>query len=264
MRPEPLAYRISGTGPPVMLIHGDFTNGDLAWAGQIGDLGRDFTLIALDRRGFGNSPRDPRPYTIAGDAADVQALATDLGLSTFHLLGHSYGGLIALEVARTIPRAIESLHLIEPPYMALLPNHPDVRQLIDSVRAMSKMDRSSGSEEFALAFIVALAGSEAAERIRQRSIWPAIVAEAMRGLDAEWPGNYPAEYASTLTPDGPIGVYRGGRSHPGLRAIAAELARVAPDARLTEIAEAGHDVQRAAAAFNAAFRSVVDEKNASA
>ena len=246
MRPDPLAYRVSGTGPPVVLIHGDFTNGSLAWTGQIDDLGRDFTLIALDRRGFGSSPREPRPYTIAGDAADVVALATDLGLSKYHLLGHSYGGLVALDVARKVPAAIQSLHVIEPPYIALLPNHPDVRHLIESVRSISTMDRSSGAEEFALAFIVALAGREAAERTRRRPFWPAIVAEAMRGLDAEWPGDYPAVYASTITANGPIATYRGGRSHPGLRAITAELARIVPDAQLIDIDEAGHDVQRAA------------------
>ena len=256
----PLASRAIGTGPPIVLVHGDFTNGTLAWTGQVADLGRDFQLIALDRRGFGMSPREPRPYTIADDAADVATLAADCGLSTFHLIGHSYGGLVAIELARTMPDAILSLHLIEPPYLALLPNDLDVQLLIESLRAMTQIDKSGDPERFALAFIVALAGQDAAERTRTRPFWPAIVAEAMRGMDAEWPGAYPAKYARDISIEGPIGVYRGGRSHPGLRAIAGQLARDIAHARLIDIDEAGHDVQRAAVPFNAAFRAVVESR----
>ena len=259
MRPDGLAYRLHGSGPPIVLIHGDFTNGDLAWAGQVGELSNDFQLVALDRRGFGASPREPRPYTIASDAADVLELVAALGLPRFHLIGHSYGGLVALEVARTASMPIASLHLIEPPYMALLPDHPDVRRLVDAVRSIFQMDRSLGPEQFALAFVSALAGLEAAARTRTRRFWPAIVADAMRGLDAEWPGDYPAAVAAEITIAGPISVHRGGLSHPGLRAIAGELARILPSARLIDIDEAGHDVQRSAAPFNAAFRATIDE-----
>jgi pimeloyl-ACP methyl ester carboxylesterase len=244
-----IRYRELGQGPPLVMVHGDLANGQLAWAAQMSTLSRHHRLFVVDRRGHGASPREPRPYTIAGDAADLLSVADPGTIERFHLLGQSYGGLVAIEVARRVPERILSLHLIEPPYMALLPDDPEVAELDRRGRELFRTALEKPPDEAAAAFVEMLAGPRAVERLRERPIWPALVAEAHRIGSAEFPGDYPASAAADLRLEAPVRVYTGGRSHPGLRRLARRLAELVPGAQLVHIAEAGHDVQRAADSF---------------
>ena len=70
-------------------------------------------IVAPDMRGHGRSPRWG-PFTLEQHVADLLPLLDELGPKTT-LLGHSYGGLIAWEVARAAPEAIERLVLVDPP-----------------------------------------------------------------------------------------------------------------------------------------------------
>ena len=71
--------------------------------------------------------------------------------------------------------------------------------------------------------------------------------------DVEPPSSYPAAATDEVRIDGPIRVYRGGRSNAGLRRIAERLAARLPGAQLVDVAEAPHDVQRLHGPFNAAL-----------
>ena len=117
---EPIFFEDIGAGSPLLLIHGSFSNGPATWAGQMEELRHHHRLIPVDRRGHGQSPAEPRPYTIASDALDVLEAADWAGEGEIHVAGHSYGGMVALEMARIAPHRIISLHLIEPPYLSLL------------------------------------------------------------------------------------------------------------------------------------------------
>ena len=249
-------FRELGQGAPLVLVHGDLANGQLAWAAQMGTLPRHHRLIVVDRRGHGPSPREPRPYTIAGDATDVLSVADPDTAERFHLVGQSYGGLVAIEVARRVPWRILSLHLIEPPYLALRPDDPAVVELERRGREIFRSAREAPPEEVAAAFVGMLAGAGAVERLRARPVWPALVAEAPRLAWGEFPGDYPASALSDLRLDAPVRVYTGGRSHPALRRLARRLAELVPRAQLVDIVEAGHDVQRAADQFEWALLSV--------
>jgi pimeloyl-ACP methyl ester carboxylesterase len=251
-----IRFRELGQGPALVLVHGDLANGQLAWGAQMSTLPRHHRLIVVDRRGHGESPREPRPYTIAADAADVLWAADPAGDERFHLIGQSYGGLVAIEVARRVPERILSLHLIEPPYLALLPDDPDVAELDRRGRELVRAARDAPPEEVAAAFVEMLAGAGALERLRARPVWAALVTEAARLGWAEFPGDYPASALTELRLDAPVRVYTGGRSHPGLRRLARRLAELIPGAQLVHIAEAGHDVQRAADPFEWALLSV--------
>ncbi|HEY3079454.1 MAG TPA: alpha/beta hydrolase [Chloroflexota bacterium] len=251
-----IRFRELGQGPPMVLVHGDLANGQLAWAAQMSTLARHHRLIVVDRRGHGASPREPRPYTIGGDAADLLWAADPATVERFHLVGQSYGGLVAIEVARRVPERILSLHLIEPPYMALLPDDPEVAELDRHGREIFRTARDTPPEEVAARFVEMLAGSATLERLRGRPIWAALVAEAPRIGWAEFPGDYPAAALADLSLVAPVRVYTGGRSHPILRRLARRLAELIHDAQLVHIAEAGHDVQRAADPFEWALLSV--------
>jgi len=86
-------------GLPVVLVHG-LGGSCRQWQGQLGHLRRTRRALALDLRGHGRSePSDDRSYGISEYADDVAAVADELGLSRFVLVGHSLGAAVALELA---------------------------------------------------------------------------------------------------------------------------------------------------------------------
>lgn len=245
----PVYYRDTGRGEALLLLHGGFSDGPASWNVQMRSLPEKHRLLVVDRRGHGRSPKAPRPYTIAGDAADALDVADRAGERRFHALGLSYGGLVALDLAVRVPERVLSLHLIEPPYLDLLPGDLDVRSLSERVREIRIGGRERGPEWIASEFFTAIGGAGAVESLRAGPAWPLIVRESGRLLDEEYAGEYPAALLSQLRLNVPVRVYTGGLSHAGLRKVAAELARRIQGSRLVEIPEADHGVQFCRAPF---------------
>ncbi len=240
----------------MLLVHGGFNDGATAWSAQVETLGASHRLLFVDRCGHGRSPREPRPYSIEGDALDVLAVADRAGAGKFHLVGHSYGGLVAIELAALAPDRLLSLHLVEPPYLALLPNDPDVQALSDGVRRILSRGCQQSPEEIASKFFRLLAGSAGLDRVRESSGWPAVVREAERILDEQFAGDYPPERLGHLTLDVPVQVYTGDRSNPAQRKVARRLSQLLQNARIVEIPTATHFVQARAEEFNSQLLSV--------
>jgi pimeloyl-ACP methyl ester carboxylesterase len=95
-----LAYRIVGSGPPLVCVPGG--PGQAAeYLGDLGGLGSQRTLILLDNRGTGASqvPPDPVTYRVDQLVRDVEVLRDHLGLDRMDLLGHSASGGIWAETA---------------------------------------------------------------------------------------------------------------------------------------------------------------------
>jgi len=92
----PVAYWRSGKGPPLVLIHGTAADHS-RWGPVLPALEERFTVYAVDRRGRGGSG-DSDDYAVAREFEDVAAIVDSLG-EPVNLLGHSYGGLVALEAA---------------------------------------------------------------------------------------------------------------------------------------------------------------------
>jgi pimeloyl-ACP methyl ester carboxylesterase len=107
----PIAYRRSGSGPPLVLVHGTGGSG-VRWTPVLPALEAHFSLYAVDRRGRGQSG-DAGSYAIEREFEDVAAVVDSIGRPV-HLLGHSYGGICALEAALLTPN-IRKLILYEPP-----------------------------------------------------------------------------------------------------------------------------------------------------
>jgi pimeloyl-ACP methyl ester carboxylesterase len=108
-----LAVRLWGSGPALMLVHGLGTCSEL-WVNQVEPLGRDYRMIAVDLRGFGQSerPRAANSYSIDLFAADLVALAARLGIDRLNYLGTSMGGFIGQTLALHNPGLISSLLLV--------------------------------------------------------------------------------------------------------------------------------------------------------
>jgi len=105
-----IAFWQSGQGPPLLLVHGATADHTTTWRFVLEEFERRFTVYAMDRRGRGCSG-DSAAYDLQREAEDVVAVIDSIG-EPVHLLGHSYGGLCAIEAA-LLTRNVRRLILYE-------------------------------------------------------------------------------------------------------------------------------------------------------
>lgn len=106
--------------PRVVLLHGSVVNGETTWAAQR-PLGERFELVVPNRRGF-----PPGPDVAAVDYDDEALWLEERLAPQAHLVGHSYGGVIALLAAARRPELLRSLTVVEPPALAVARGNPIV------------------------------------------------------------------------------------------------------------------------------------------
>src|SRR5689334_10610168 len=87
----PLAYNVSGSGPPVLFIQGVGVHGP-GWQPQTDPLSRHFQCLSFDNRGVARSQPIGAALTIEQMAQDAVALMDAQGWDSAHLVGHSMGG----------------------------------------------------------------------------------------------------------------------------------------------------------------------------
>lgn len=104
--PIRIHYVRGGTGPALVLLHG-WPETWYAWAREMPALAKEYTVIAIDLRGLGDSspaPNDANGYTATALASDVRAVTDKLNQHSIFLAGHDWGGNVALTYAsRTAP-----------------------------------------------------------------------------------------------------------------------------------------------------------------
>lgn len=143
---SPLYCSVLGCGEPVVFVHGDslFGNPVEHWTEQL-ELAQEYQLIIPARHGYYLSPPPER------EAFDVYARAiADLLGEGAHLVGHSYGGVVALLAAAMRPEAVYSLAVSEPAAFSLARGNADVERFITRVQARSKPLSEMTPEEFTL------------------------------------------------------------------------------------------------------------------
>ncbi|GAB2702596.1 alpha/beta fold hydrolase [Kitasatospora kifunensis] len=119
-----------GTGVPVVFVHNIFTWGsdeEYGFARQR-PLADRYRLLMMDRRGYGDSPDTDRA-DFAVDAEDVIDLLGTGG----HLVGHGYGGVVAVLAASQHPELVRSLTLIQPSAFDAAREHPAVAAILRRV-----------------------------------------------------------------------------------------------------------------------------------
>ncbi len=114
-----LEYVVSGAGEPVLLIHGAFLADAFAPLLAESALTDRYRVISYHRRGFAGSTPARGEADVAQQAADARALLAHLGIARAHIVGHSYGGCVALQLALDAPDAVHSLALLEPALLAV-------------------------------------------------------------------------------------------------------------------------------------------------
>jgi pimeloyl-ACP methyl ester carboxylesterase len=104
-------YRIAGSGPPVVLIHG-MLNSSSHWSTVALNLARDYTVVAPDLIGHGDSAAPRGDYSLGAHAASIRDLLAAIGIDRATIVGHSLGGGVAMQFFYQFPQRVERLSLI--------------------------------------------------------------------------------------------------------------------------------------------------------
>ena len=104
-------YRIAGSGPPVVLIHG-MVNSSRHWEQVALRLAERHTVIAPDLLGHGDSATPRGDYSLGAHAASIRDLLSAIGIDRASIVGHSLGGGVAMQFFWQFPQRTERLALI--------------------------------------------------------------------------------------------------------------------------------------------------------
>jgi len=158
-----VAYERTGDGPALVLLHG-FSHDSRVWRPQLESLRDQFTLIAWDAPGAGRSADPPETYGIADWADCLAALLEGAGVQRAHILGLSWGGLLAQEFYRRHAARVASLVLADTyaGWTGSLPAPIPTERLAACLR-----DASLPPREFALRYLPGMFSESAPLEIRE-------------------------------------------------------------------------------------------------
>ena len=236
-------YREAGAGEPIVFLHCS-SGSSGAWAPVMNQLGRDYLVLAPDLLGYGRSApwRRDVPLAADGELGVLEALL-DVAGRPIHLVGHSYGGTVALGAARRFPRWVASLTLIEPVAFHLLrrADEPDgwreIAALAERHLALVGEGRDAAAAE---AFVTYWTGPKAWQQMPDTARDSA-VRSAVK-VAAEWRLMFASEddLDAIAGIKAPTLLICGGRTRTPARRVVDILRQALPHTRHHEIAGAGH------------------------
>lgn len=104
-------YRVAGSGPTVVLIHG-MVNSSRHWAAVAERLAGSYRVVAPDLLGHGDSATPRGDYSLGAHAAGIRDLLTTIGVERATIVGHSLGGGVAMQFFYQFPQRTERLVLV--------------------------------------------------------------------------------------------------------------------------------------------------------
>ena len=203
-----LEYEEAGSGEPVLLLHGGLLADENAPLPRESALTDNYRVINYHRRGFAGSDHPEGRAQISDQVADARALLADLGIERTHVVGHSLGGVIGVQLALDEPDLVQSLALLEPALMGAIAKSmagPEgaAKAQEDFIEGMKKVNEifESGDRRGALmAFLETRAGGA----FREVLDWLTKTGEfdqAVRDADTFLQVEMPAAYAWSFTPE---------------------------------------------------------------
>lgn len=255
-----VAYHRAGAGPPVVLLHGGWSDGR-AWAPQLRGLSGEFDVIACDLPGCGASDDPPEDLDLEGYADVVIGLVDSLGLSRIHLGGLSFGSGLALAVYERHPGRVRSL-VLAGAYAGWKGSLPPDEVASRIARVVADLERppEQWMDDYLPTFFAGPVAEENLELVRtmMREVRPAGARQMLAAFaDADLRGVLPAIAVPTL-------LLYGAEDARAPRPVAEALHRAVPGSRLVLLPEVGHSVNlEAPEAFDTEvrrfLRSVTDD-----
>ena len=234
-----------GTGPPVVLVHGSIVDARRTWRRQL-ELADDWALCIPNRPGFGASP----PLARGDFEAEAPLMAELLGDGA-HLVGHSYGAVIALLAAARRPEAVLSLTVSEPGSLKLAGTPEGERMIADGNRLFAARDAIAPADF--LRFFRSGTGSS-------RSTPEELPEELLRGAELamaerpSWEADIPLDELAAA--EIPVLAISGGHS-PVFEAVCDTIAECL-DGERAKIEGKGHNVTETGAPYNERLESFLE------
>lgn len=216
-----------GSGPAVLLVHAGGLDSRM-W-GPLTELLHDrFTLLAPDLRGHGHTPPGHAPFS---HAEDLLAVMDAAGLQQAAVVGASFGGGIALELATLVPERVTALVL----FAATLSDHDDFGEELPAFWEAEEQLLTHANIEGAVELGVEtwVKDPATADLVASMTRDAFLAQLGADDVARELPVNLPSITASTLA-------VSGGLDFPVFAAMADRIAREVPDAKRAEVPDAGH------------------------
>lgn len=244
MQPQVPYFREAGSGTSIVCLHSSASSSG-QWRALMERLADRFRVIAVDLYGSGKTPAWPQdqPMHLDDEIALLSSVFRAAG-DRFHLIGHSFGGAVALKAALTDPDRLLSLVLYEPVLFNVLiadaPQSAATLEILavrdDTIRLIDEGNLNASAQRFIDFWM-----GDGAWAATPESRRPALAA-AMRAVKSEW---HAAVYEPTpLSAFGAVNVptlfLTGRKSKASTLAVARLVTAVLPRVRIEQIEGVGH------------------------
>jgi non-heme chloroperoxidase len=241
-------YIDTGAGLPVVFVHGAMED-YRTWVPQIDSFSKKFRVIDYSRRfNYPNkNTKEIKNFSAQTEASDLAKLIILLKLPPVHLVGHSFGALVALLLAIKYPQLVQSLTLSEPPVMSWLPGLPGGKKLyIDYNNNLWKPVKHDFEQNDTAAVmrhtIIYFYGSDITKDIPPED-WKQLIENL-----AEWRAiAYSTDASPAVSKQAvqnlkvPVLLLSAGQTMSVLKLTNAELKRLLPNAQSFQLTEGTHD-----------------------
>src|SRR5438105_1734977 len=201
-----LEYDVRGSGEAVVLIHGGLLSDENTPLMNEPALTERYRVINYHRRGFAGSEHPPGKPTIEDQAADCHALLQHLRVPRAHVVGHSLGGVIAIQVAFSHPESVHTLALMEPALMGAIAKtqqsadaQASQQKFLEGMARVNEIYAAGDRRGALLAFLQTRAGEafrDVLNFLQTTGEFEAAVRDADTFLQVEMPASYRWEFES--------------------------------------------------------------------
>jgi pimeloyl-ACP methyl ester carboxylesterase len=228
-----VSYEKYGGGPPLVLVHGAFSDHKTNWQFVKPLLEKHFTVYAIARRGRGETDAT-KGHSLEDESRDVVAVIQSIGEPVF-LLGHSYGAQTALAAAAEVPHCVRKLVLYEAAWPGVVGK--------GALAQLEELAQAGNWEDLAVTFFRDRLSVpvEELDELRATELWPPIIADAEASLgDLRALSRYEFKAERFREPQVPVMLQIGTESPRDLY-VTDVLAAVLPDVRIEELAGQAHE-----------------------
>ncbi|HYA11116.1 MAG TPA: alpha/beta hydrolase [Thermoplasmata archaeon] len=230
-----------GAGDPVTLVHGGWDDHG-TWDRVVAGLSVALQVLTYDRREHGASSGPPRAHPVRDDASDLAALLEETGHFPTHVVGHSYGGAVALRLAVDRPELVRSVTVHEVPFVGLLRSGAAASERLQRARELALGPTpEAGARDYLALFASAEEQWATLDAASRRALGAAAPtwAKEMADPDALRPASEELEAIAV-----PVLATSGSRSPPFAAEIEEALVTALPNATAARLRDVGHYVQR--------------------